>query len=41
MTWQTRFDSLLKAMASGEPPKRKGEEQKESGPDKRGANPSR
>lgn len=23
MTWQTRFDRLLKAMASGEPPKRK------------------
>lgn len=23
-TWQTRFDRLLKAMASGEPPKRKG-----------------
>jgi hypothetical protein len=22
MTWQTRFDRLLKAMASGEPPKR-------------------
>jgi hypothetical protein len=27
MTWQTRFDRLLKAMVSGEPPKRKEKDQ--------------
>lgn len=32
MTWQNRFDRLLKAMASGEPHKRKTQEDRKAKP---------
>ena len=35
MTWQNKFDRLLKAMASGEPPKRPAKTTNEEAPEDR------
>ncbi|GAA4750208.1 hypothetical protein GCM10023264_15890 [Sphingomonas daechungensis] len=35
MNWQTKFDRLLKAMASGEPPKRKERDENSPEPSER------